>query len=221
MAIISFRHRFVFIKTAKTGGSAIEAALSMHVEPGAVVTPMSPPVKGHVARNYTDETDKAVFWNHMRADEIRERIGAETFNAAYRFTVEREPVDKCLSHFHMLKNRSDGHGLDPKARAALTWDDYVDQSSFPVDLDKYQDPDAPDQLLVHEIIAYEELNTRLPYLMAQLGVPDFSLRRRVKGEYRANVHITADQVTKVQRAKIYTAFAETIARTGLYANGPA
>ncbi len=50
--IISHEHRFIFVKTRKTAGTSVEVFLADHVEPGAIVTPVRPPVEGHVARNH-------------------------------------------------------------------------------------------------------------------------------------------------------------------------
>src|SRR4030095_6484076 len=50
--ILSHKHRFIFIKTAKTAGTSIEVFLSKHCGPDDVVTPVAPAVEGHQPRNY-------------------------------------------------------------------------------------------------------------------------------------------------------------------------
>ena len=51
--IVSHKHRFVFVKTRKTGGSSIEHALSEFCGGGDVLTPLPPEVKiPYLPRNY-------------------------------------------------------------------------------------------------------------------------------------------------------------------------
>jgi hypothetical protein len=216
MTVISFRHKLIFIKTVKTAGTSIEVDLSARVEPEAIVTPIIPAIDGHQPRNYGGGEQGGDFYNHMTAHEVRERLGPDRFDTFHSFAVEREPVSKCLSHFHMLKNRSDAHGLPAAEREALTWDEYVRQGRFPIDVKRYQDPDRPDQLLVNEILAYETLDTELPALLSRRGIHGFKLMARAKAEYGKVRHADLSTVTEKQRKTIYRAFAGAIALTGLY-----
>ena len=43
--ILSHKHKFIFIKTAKTAGTSIEVFLSKHCGPSDVLTPIEPPVE--------------------------------------------------------------------------------------------------------------------------------------------------------------------------------
>ncbi|MGX6648960.1 hypothetical protein ACWCOP_13565 [Maricaulaceae bacterium MS644] len=216
MTIVSFRHRFIFIKTRKTAGTSIEVDLSRRIEAEAIVTPVLPPVPGHTPRNFQNRDDAPRFRNHMRASEVRAALGLEIFDGFFKFCVEREPVEKCLSHFHMLKNRDDESGLNADARSALTWDSYVRAGSFPLDAVKYEDPDVPGRLLVDRVLSYERLSEDLGALAADLGIPDFKLQSRAKSDYRRKVHMTVSEVTAEQRAVIYAAFKSTRELTGLY-----
>ena len=216
MAIISLHHNLIFIKTTKTAGTSIEVDLARHLGPGAVVTPIIPPVVGHEPRNYRSPNGERRYYNHMKASEIRDLLGDEAYRSFYRFTVEREPVDKCLSHFHMLKNRNDEHGLSEQERATLTWSRYVEQGRFPIDVTKYRDPDRPGELLVDTVLAYETLASDLPVLLDAQGLTGFALTSRIKSSYRARPHAAQEDVTPAQRTRIYEHFAETRALTGLY-----
>ncbi|MGJ3230880.1 MAG: hypothetical protein ACFE0P_03705 [Oceanicaulis sp.] len=216
MVVVSFEHAFIFIKTTKTAGTSVEVELSQRIEPGAIVTPIIPAEAGHEPRNYLNAAGEIAFFNHMRADLVRKRLGSERFASMYRFTIEREPVDKCLSHFHMLKNRDDAHGLPPEEREALTWERYVETGTFPIDTPKYTDPDAPDRLLVDRVLAYETLAEELAWVMAARGLGGFALQAQAKSDYRTRQLLTRDEVTDAQRRVIYTAFKNTVKVTGLY-----
>lgn len=40
--IISHKHKFIFVKTRKTAGTSVEIALSRHLGPDDIITPISP-----------------------------------------------------------------------------------------------------------------------------------------------------------------------------------
>ena len=216
MAVISFKHKFIFIKTTKTGGTSIEVDLSRYAGPDAIVTPIIPEVIGHEPRNFEDDDGNPLYFNHMPARKIQALLGEEQFSDFYRFTVEREPIDKCLSHFHMMKNRDDRYGLPNAGRDSLTWENYVERGEFPVDLPKYQDPNNPGALLVSEISPYQEMSNILPRRLEKCGLGGFRLLTRAKSKHRKIRHISQSDVTEAQRQKIYRVFAKTAALTGLY-----
>lgn len=213
MALISPKHNFIFVKTLKTGGTSFEVELARQLEPQAVVTPVIPPIEGHEARNWERGWLRKPYYNHMTAARIREFIGADAFGRMFKFCVEREPVAKCISFFHMLKN-SDRHGTP--AEKAMTWAQYVDRGQFPVDFDKYAERvDGRPVLLVDEVIPYERMNEAFSALLPRLGLQPVSLDTRAKGDYSAVRHVRKEDVTPAQRAAIYAAFAESLAVAGL------
>jgi hypothetical protein len=213
MAVISFQHNFIFIKTTKTAGTSVEVELSRRIEPEAIVTPVIPEVEGHEPRNYRRGVLRKPYFNHMPATLIRKFIGRGRFETMYRFCVEREPVAKCISHFHMLMNSPDHRGPDDKS---LTWDAYCERGEFPIDLVKYAEwTDGCWKALVHDVLPYETIGDALRTVLARNGMMPFDLEARAKAEYSARRFITKDEVTPAQRALIYAAFADSIRVAGL------
>lgn len=213
MAIICPTRKFIFVKTVKTAGTSIEIDLAHHLGPEAIVTPIIPPVPGHVPRNHSRNGRDDWFFNHMPARLLRHRLGTETFDGMFRFCVEREPVSKCISHFHMLKN-SPQHATEDQAE--LTWDAYVEARRFPVDLSRYTTVEnGRPVLLVDRVLRYDRLPGALDDLMAELGLSGFHLQSRAKSEYSHRVRVTPDEVTDRQRRIIHDAFAETSEVTGI------
>lgn len=214
MAVISFRHRFVFIKTQKTAGTSIEIDLARRLGPDAIVTPVEPAVDGHEPRHH--ERGGRALRAHASAGEISDFIGAELFAGMAVICVERAPVDKCLSHFHMKRN-SPYHNRDGAWQR--DWAGYCEDGGFPVDTARYAERDAQTgrwRRRADHVIAYERLNEDLPALLAALGVPDFQLTSRAKAHYRTPVLVRVEDVTPAQRQRIYHAFADSRALTGLY-----
>lgn len=181
--IVGHTHRFIFIKTVKTAGTSIEVELSQIVEEEAIVTPIYPPNENHKPRNYKLD-DGRKFYNHMPATEVSVYLGKERFASYFKFCVEREPVDKCISHFSMRKN-SPYHNETTKHK---TWFDYVKEKKFPVDAKKYLSKTG--NLLVDRIIRYENLPEEMDKLCEQLGIAKLALKTREKSGFRESVPIS-------------------------------
>lgn len=214
MTIVSHRYGFAFIKTHKTAGTSIEVDLSQRVEDTAVVTPIKPEAPGHVARNHLDDAGKPLYWNHMTAAQLQDVVGRQTFRKLFVFCVEREPVAKCLSHWRMLKHPDAPGTLSPEEKAALSWERYLETCKLPVDDWRYTDPKNPGRLMVDKVLAYEELGTALPHLLARLGIADFKLQTRAKSEYSRSAQAEPDPVTPEHRRMIYEQFGPALKITG-------
>ncbi len=109
--LISYAHRFIFIKTVKTAGTSVEGFLEpLCTPPGHVVkhhTPTLISVEGVVARRGPErpESDQG-FYNHMSAAEIQARFA--DFPHYRRFSVVRDPYDRAVSWFHFRGERTGG-----------------------------------------------------------------------------------------------------------------
>ena len=214
MTVISFQYRFVFLKTRKTAGTSIEIDLARHLGPDAVVTPVKPAVEGHEARHHV--RDGRVLSAHADVREIRDFLGAEVFAGMAVLCVEREPVEKCLSHFHMKRNSS---FHNPDGAYTRDWAGYCEDGAFPVDTARWAERDANTRVWrrrVDHVIAYERLDQDLPAMLEALGVTGFKLNARAKAEYRMPVLARPEDVTPSQRKRIYDAFSDSRALTGLY-----
>ncbi len=213
MTIISNKYNFIFVKTTKTAGTSIELELSKLVEDDAVVTPIVPVEPGHSPRNYSRGRFYKPYYNHMPASLIRRYLGSKTYFSKFSFCIERNPITKCISHYHMLAN-SPHHGAD--ASRTLSWADYVDRGEFPIDVDKYVDiVDGRRQLIVNEVLAYEELPKELARIGLRIGLGAFQVDARAKSEYSRLKRVTPSDVTEVQRVVIMRAFAESLTYAGL------
>jgi hypothetical protein len=219
--IISHKHKFIFIKTAKTAGTSIEVFLSEHCGPDDVVTPIEPPIDEHVPRNYkglfnpfpelltganpprataNDLMQRRKFFNHMPALLVQKRIPAKIWRSYFKFCVERNPWDKVLSHYHMRAHRS----------GSLSIERYLKRGKFPLNFPRYTDRSGG-QIIVDRIVRYENLTIELGEVLSQLNIPfDGSLGVRAKSEYRSDRTPYQLVFNEEQRRKIEKVFAREI-----------
>lgn len=106
--IISHSRKFIFIKSAKTAGTSLEAALSNYCSGGDVVTPL-----GDYEFN-RDETGRWVhramnsegFEQHEWGARIRDKVGLDVWSDYFKFSIARNPWDRVVSLF-TWKSRND------------------------------------------------------------------------------------------------------------------
>jgi hypothetical protein len=195
--IISHKHKFIFIKTAKTAGTSIEVFLSQHCGADDVVTPIGPPVDGHVPRNYerlfnplpeilaganrlrhawSDFIARKKFYNHMTALLVKSRVPASIWRTYFKFAVERNPWDKVLSHYHMHAHRA----------GSLSLEQYFATGKFPVNFPRYTERSGK-KIIVDRVLHYENLTAELGEVFSQLNIPFAGdLGVRAKSEYRGD-----------------------------------
>ena len=197
--IISHKFRFIFIKTVKTAGTSIEVFLSPHCAEGDVLTPISPAEDGHRPRNF------GRYYHHFSAWGIRETVPAELWNGYFKFCVERNPWDKTVSDYAMVRERT---GSD------FSFAQYLESKRYCRSWELYTDSDNQ-TLLVDRVLKYENLDIELGEVFGQLGVPwPGTLGVRAKSGYRKGPAHYREWYTPSQRDQIAEAFAEEIREFG-------
>jgi len=189
----------------KTAGTSIEIELNKIMDESDIVTPIKPSHKKHKPRNYIYNNSR--FFNHIGAVQIKKLVSNEIFDQYFKFCVEREPVDKCISHYSMLKNSST-HNYATKN---LSWEEYIRSKNFPIDTKKYTD--EQNNICVDKIIKYENLNKEMFLLASQLGFELSGIRERAKSNFRENINIKESD-----KKIIYEFFAESNKITGYELN---
>lgn len=124
--IVNHRYRFIFLKTKKTAGTSIEIALSRYCDGNDILSKIGhrdEPTRAalgyqgpanHLAPTGNSLGERirrwlhgpqALYWNHMPAGEVREKIGEEIWSTYFKFCFERNPWDRAISAYHW-ENRS-------------------------------------------------------------------------------------------------------------------
>lgn len=220
--IVSHEFRFIFIKTRKTAGTSLEVLLSGLCAEGDVVTPILPPEPGHVPRNHAGLFDplpelragmpmqgtlqdllrRRRFYNHMPASLVRARLSKRLWREYSTFSIERNPWDKTLSHFHMRHQLSGGR---------LTFEEYLAKGDLCLNYPAYTLPSDPLRLMVDRVIRYEHLDADLADVLGRLGVPfKPPLGIGAKSGYRTDRRPYQEVYTPEQRDIVARAFAPEI-----------
>jgi len=108
--IISHKHKYIYIKNAKVGGSSVEQYLSLHVGPDDILTPIGEegPLSAELQATYGRPTrfqNQGDFWDHASLLDVQRSLGPQIIDEYFVFCVDRHPEDKALSCFFFLKNR--------------------------------------------------------------------------------------------------------------------
>lgn len=138
--ILSHKHKFIYIKTYKTGSTSVETALSAVCGPDDVITEASEQLRGHrsqAAQNYRiahpAKPERPLmkrlllrpekhyhpsvgYYEHMPAWRIRTYCGEDVWRSYFKFTFERNPWDRQVSWYH-YKTKSASKLLKPSFQA--------------------------------------------------------------------------------------------------------
>jgi hypothetical protein len=197
--ILSYEHRFAFIKVQKTAGTSVEVFLSPLAGGDAIVTPIKPPEAGHEPRNF--QVEGGDFYNHMPASLVRDRIGDEQWNGLYRFCFERNPWDKAISfYFWRTKRRAEPPPFEVWA---------TKPGMLVSERDLYMIDGA---LAVDFVGRYESLGTDLQSVLDRVGIQTSIALPRAKSDHRPIGERTA--ISKTVDKLIRTEFAWEIEHFG-------
>lgn len=190
--IVSHAHRFIFIKTQKTAGTAMEVALSKFCGPDDIITPIQTWIEGERAeqsgrgpQNYRFSHPLVPkrplikrlmgrperhyhpsigFYDHMPAWRVKAYVGDEVWGSYFKFAFERNPWDRQVSWYH-YKTKSKPDGLVPTFEAFL-----ADEKRAKVDNHALYAIDGT--VAVDFLGRYEAIETDFAQALAQAGLPD-------------------------------------------------
>jgi hypothetical protein len=122
MVLVSHRYKFIFLKSRKTAGTSVEAALQCLIvdspgvteeadeyasDKGIIGTRMQGKKLDHASRVKMIESlskygggrglNRVVWYHHKNAEEVKLHLGEKRFDCYLKFTIVRNPWDKIVS----------------------------------------------------------------------------------------------------------------------------
>ncbi|RDW16409.1 chondroitin 4-O-sulfotransferase [Oceanobacillus arenosus] len=199
--IISHKYKFIFLKSKKTAGTSIEISLSRYCGEDDIITPIAPEDEEIRARfgikpqNYMDENNKKPkFFNHYGAKKIANTIGKDIWSSYYKFSFDRNPWDKVISHYYFKSGKS---------TSDISFDKYLNLNKFK---DAYNYPiyTIKNNVVVDFLGKYENLDEDLSKVCQKIGLPFDGWLPKAKGNFRKDrqhyrTHYNKDQKELVRQ----------------------
>ena len=176
MVVICHSKKFVFIKTQKTGGTALELALNNYLDQSDIATPINPPEIGHNPYNHLNYP---TLKGHSSVSKVLNLFGPAIQHYVF-WAVERHPVDKCLSDF-AYKNSMN----EQSKNKLISWNEYIKLQKFPISTELLGQPSGKLKYMMNVILEYDDLNIQLPFFLDKyFGIKNFDFSRRAKSGFR-------------------------------------
>lgn len=197
--IISHSHRYLFLKTIKTAGTSIEAALSQFCSGSDVVTPLNDfrhnrDERGQMVHRAMN-ADTLQWWvkenigQHVDAATMKRYLPSEVWNGYRKVTIVRNPWDRIVSLF-AWKTRNDA-SMKPRKRfyhhLGVPFNELNElRRNFATFVgrgietnDRFYILDG--ELCADLVVRYERMNDDLGDLASKLGLPPLDVPRLKTG----------------------------------------
>lgn len=180
--IVSHKHRFIFMKSQKTGGTSLELALSRicgeddiitglherHEQERREIGGLGPrnvdvPLYRHRPGDWSlilKGKGRRAFWQHTRAREVRAWLAPSVWRDYFKFVVERNPWDRAISQYWFRMRKLDQH---PSMLEFFQTAPQLLMSN----LDYYA---VDGDVVVDHIMRYENLEEEIAVLRDRLGL---------------------------------------------------
>lgn len=230
--IVSHRHRFIFLKTTKTAGSALELALAAHCGPEDVITPLGKEERAYIqehqlpipqhhllprarwtARDWLRRPFRGApprFTSHMPARLARAELGEAVWGSYFKFAFARNPWDRFLSLYHWHYRRPSRRRLAPMTpgefiahRRTRRLNDHG-WGVYTID----------GQVAVDRVCRYEDLPAELAFLRERLGLAAPLVMPRTKHTTRGDRRPYREVLTADDARRLGEVFADEIALMG-------
>lgn len=223
--LICHRHRFIFLKTQKTAGTAIEIALRAVMGRGDVITPISrederisralgrpgprhfrAPLRHYsgrdLARLITRARLKKRFYNHIPAAQVKAQLPPAVWDGYLKISVERNPFDRAISSYYW---RTRKQAQPPTIAAYLRHCPASELSNWAI----YT---VNDTVITDVMLRYESLASDLQQLSQRLALehPLALPQQRPKGQHRRDARPWQEVLDAASQERIRAACAHEI-----------
>jgi len=169
--IISYRYKFIFIRTRKTASSTIEELLKEGLGPDDLIV-----AQNALRNNRTNlvvtmpDQQPGRIAGHMKAEAIANLVPKSFWNECFKFTSERHPYEKAVSlaYFNFGKRESKGKQQD------MPFSEYLDRIVRKGKYRSFDQYSIDGKVVANDFVRHETLHADLLRIGSQLGiaVPD-------------------------------------------------
>ena len=191
--IISFKYKFIFIKTYKTAGSSIENYLYPFLNDKDILAQTEDygginswgefdtrELEGYFQKELIEKYHglKIYFNAHMpiwlvkeRLKPLSKKLNYDIFENFYKFSVIRNPFDTIVSHYYWENSTKNINSKTIRFNKIL---EELENNVYPnyglLNLNKLMDKNF-EKTICNKIIKYENLNKDLSFVLNKLGIP--------------------------------------------------
>jgi hypothetical protein len=191
--IISFKYKFIFIKTYKTAGSSIENYLYPYLNNKDILAQTkdykgincwgdfdAKAMEDYIVKESLNKRikSKMKYYAHMpiwlvkeRLKPLSDKLNYDIFKNFYKFGVIRNPFDTLVSHYYWKNS------LNNKLSKSITFNEILkrlESNTYPnyglLNLNKLMDINF-EEVLCDKVIKYEDLDTGLSFVFNKVGIP--------------------------------------------------
>ncbi len=217
--IISHKHKFIFLKTHKTGGTSLQIALSRHCGADDIISRIHHSDQEELQKaGGLDQQNSKVsltrfnnrdwfqyllrgrqqhFSEHLEARNIKRWLGDDIWNSYYKFCFERNPFDKVLSYYYWRtrnKEVSIDQFLEENLKALSDFSIYTINNNICVD----------------DVFLYENLKSSIDLLENRFQFEIDITNVKAKSSHRPKSQSSKEILTSNQMEKISKAFEREI-----------
>ena len=164
--LLSHRYNFIFIHVYKVAGTSLKSVLKKYT---------LPPYESVI----TKDLQKAgrlpcgnIYRGHIKAREVRSKLGNETFNSFFKFAFVRNPWDWQVSLYEFMLQR-EGHWEHDLIKNMVGFEEYIEwRVSKQRVLQKAFVSDKQGNIIVDFVGRYENLQADFQKICARLGIDE-------------------------------------------------
>jgi Sulfotransferase family len=210
--LVSHRSKFIYTKTVKTAGTSVELYFEPFCVDGAATDANAATHRHHEAVSAAgivgfrgpNRPSTSIWWNHMPAANVKQRLGDSIWNSYFKFCVVRNPFDKVISLFY-FQRKTGRIQVDPSAPDREQFARWLSSRRLPVDRNKFV---IDGEFCLDDVIKYERLNQDMERICQRVGVPWIpSAFAKVKSGIRPAAATIANMYTRESAEAVRSRFA--------------
>ena len=170
--IISHKLKVIYIKLAKVAGTSFEIALSKYCGADDIITSIVEDDEAirkslgfHSAQNYMDpKTQSPLFYNHISAEEIKQKVAEEVWNNYLKIATIRCPYDMRVSGYYF--------SVSEEQKKDLSFEQFIADSSKGLAIKCLCGLHIDGKIAADFLIRYEHLSEDIKDLETKIDCPN-------------------------------------------------